>query len=100
MIRRPPRSTLFPYTTLFRSHDPLDLGVAELGLGLPFELGILHLHMQHRGQAFAYVVPREGEFLLLEDPVLFGPLVDRARQRRAETGEMREIGRASCRERV
>src|SRR6266540_6038915 len=24
MIRRPPRSTLFPYTTLFRSHDPLD----------------------------------------------------------------------------
>src|SRR3712207_7847364 len=25
MIRRPPRSTLFPYTTLFRSlHEPLD----------------------------------------------------------------------------
>src|SRR3712207_7969017 len=23
MIRRPPRSTLFPYTTLFRSVDPL-----------------------------------------------------------------------------
>src|SRR2546426_1352505 len=23
MIRRPPRSTLFPYTTLFRSHDPV-----------------------------------------------------------------------------
>src|SRR5689334_25247024 len=22
MIRRPPRSTLFPYTTLFRSHHP------------------------------------------------------------------------------
>src|SRR5690349_24137326 len=22
MIRRPPRSTLFPYTTLFRSHTP------------------------------------------------------------------------------
>src|SRR2546427_1712223 len=27
MIRRPPRSTLFPYTTLFRSAD--DLGVLE-----------------------------------------------------------------------
>src|SRR5256886_8332411 len=26
MIRRPPRSTLFPYTTLFRSHRPLDRG--------------------------------------------------------------------------
>src|SRR5256885_11519426 len=24
MIRRPPRSTLFPYTTLFRSHTPAD----------------------------------------------------------------------------
>src|SRR5688572_31807642 len=23
MIRRPPRSTLFPYTTLFRSHSPV-----------------------------------------------------------------------------
>src|SRR5256885_6584599 len=27
MIRRPPRSTLFPYTTLFRSHR-IDAGVA------------------------------------------------------------------------
>src|SRR3712207_7216187 len=25
MIRRPPRSTLFPYTTLFRSHDAVKL---------------------------------------------------------------------------
>src|SRR3712207_8765784 len=25
MIRRPPRSTLFPYTTLFRSHSHLQL---------------------------------------------------------------------------
>src|SRR5437588_3646262 len=27
MIRRPPRSTLFPYTTLFRSHVHFDLQV-------------------------------------------------------------------------
>src|SRR3989449_1046571 len=26
MIRRPPRSTLFPYTTLFRSHEAQDVG--------------------------------------------------------------------------
>src|SRR3712207_8668478 len=26
MIRRPPRSTLFPYTTLFRSHGQLEAG--------------------------------------------------------------------------
>src|SRR2546430_11571507 len=33
MIRRPPRSTLFPYTTLFRSdrdHDALEAGLREL----------------------------------------------------------------------
>src|SRR5260370_4843961 len=35
MIRRPPRSTLFPYTTLFRSphykmkHRPASLGIAD-----------------------------------------------------------------------
>src|SRR5262245_62846319 len=34
MVRRPPRSTLFPYTTLFRSdgHRPSDAG-AHLGRG-------------------------------------------------------------------
>ena len=32
MIRRPPRSTLFPYTTLFRSKvETLDLGSARQG---------------------------------------------------------------------
>src|SRR2546426_5967120 len=30
MIRRPPRSTLFPYTTLFRSWPRDDLGTAAL----------------------------------------------------------------------
>src|SRR3712207_7741015 len=29
MIRRPPRSTLFPYTTLFRSHRMLGVQVAH-----------------------------------------------------------------------
>src|SRR2546430_16266559 len=30
MIRRPPRSTLFPYTTLFRSHRPVAAGDGSL----------------------------------------------------------------------
>src|SRR3989442_15437467 len=30
MIRRPPRSTLFPYTTLFRSYHPAVLKLQEL----------------------------------------------------------------------
>src|SRR3712207_8461124 len=32
MIRRPPRSTLFPYTTLFRSRSLLDRGFQVRGL--------------------------------------------------------------------
>src|SRR3712207_8151804 len=31
MIRRPPRSTLFPYTTLFRSHESRALAVVADG---------------------------------------------------------------------
>src|SRR5688572_31267024 len=31
MIRRPPRSTLFPYTTLFRSADEIEARMLEAG---------------------------------------------------------------------
>src|SRR2546426_8367159 len=33
MIRRPPRSTLFPYTTLFRSQPDRDLGLVDAQAG-------------------------------------------------------------------
>src|SRR5256885_7342114 len=33
MIRRPPRSTLFPYTTLFRSQDVASVRLFNSGLG-------------------------------------------------------------------
>src|SRR3712207_8929175 len=36
MIRRPPRSTLFPYTTLFRSQEAID----RIGFG-PFQRRLL-----------------------------------------------------------
>src|SRR3712207_8674187 len=68
MIRRPPRSTLFPYTTLFRSelrpagvvvevprHEG-DVDVARLADGL----AVVHA-LQHGEQArVALHVPREG----------------------------------------
>src|SRR5437763_3661602 len=45
MIRRPPRSTLFPYTTLFRSQSRLRLGDIDLlkariaaGAELPWQI--------------------------------------------------------------
>src|SRR2546427_4101962 len=34
MIRRPPRSTLFPYTTLFRSHGVTSAVMGNCGVGI------------------------------------------------------------------
>src|SRR2546422_7312515 len=55
MIRRPPRSTLFPYTTLFRSEEggadrpaALLLGEREVGFGQGRRL---NLALQHRGRS-------------------------------------------------
>src|SRR3989449_6661278 len=46
MIRRPPRSTLFPYTTLFRSRD-LESAVDEdrFREDLFFRVNVIHLEM-------------------------------------------------------
>src|SRR3712207_7206657 len=46
MIRRPPRSTLFPYTTLFRSQPAV---VAPLGLGHLLQVGLVRLLALPRG---------------------------------------------------
>src|SRR2546425_4929037 len=79
MIRRPPRSTLFPYTTLFRSVDPADNESKDKNVNHPADqLAANHLHVrapaarrngQHRSeehtselQSLAYLVCR----LLLE----------------------------------
>src|SRR5947208_10514404 len=44
MIRRPPRSTLFPYTTLFRSASSRpNLIVSWLGLGLDYRVQPEHI---------------------------------------------------------
>src|SRR3712207_7805514 len=50
MIRRPPRSTLFPYTTLFRSHGlAIALGPARVGA---------HEHVALLGQIAQHDVAR------------------------------------------
>src|SRR2546430_6922696 len=43
MIRRPPRSTLFPYTTLFRSHSNQTLVDEPFGLALPFKIALVEV---------------------------------------------------------
>src|SRR2546429_6640977 len=49
MIRRPPRSTLFPYTTLFRSSSGLRGLCRSLRSDLLL-LGLLHRHRQLRSE--------------------------------------------------
>src|SRR3989441_6134642 len=80
MIRRPPRSTLFPYTTLFRSahivfgigrHEPLEVHgrLSRHGHGLHDEAALAAVDAEQRSeehtselQSLAYLVCR----LLLE----------------------------------
>src|SRR3712207_8859812 len=45
MIRRPPRSTLFPYTTLFRSGDEGQIVIA--GNVSDFPHGLVAVHLGH-----------------------------------------------------
>src|SRR3712207_6981071 len=71
MIRRPPRSTLFPYTTLFRSRDPF-LQVGALFLVLMFNLPGLLLYLIGRPretltEAYARTLEEEALLQELED---------------------------------
>src|SRR5260221_9038913 len=55
MIRRPPRSTLFPYTTLFRSTVPnvkeqVRVRLAVVVRNTAFQLGVAERHVQHRSE--------------------------------------------------
>src|SRR2546427_13045807 len=58
MIRRPPRSTLFPYTTLFRSHS----GPAHL-CQRKAELAIIIQYLRCRGCHRRLYRPRNGQFV-------------------------------------
>src|SRR5258708_13256537 len=69
MIRRPPRSTLFPYTTLFRSHGASDLRQlggrrrehlvhVELTRRKPLREGIARQRFQHMAVRCDAVAPK------------------------------------------
>src|SRR5256885_15055538 len=62
MIRRPPRSTLFPYTTLFRS----DGGCGSAGVGL----AALVQRRQHGGASLVH-----GELVAQQFGLQFGQVV-------------------------
>src|SRR3712207_7306847 len=54
MIRRPPRSTLFPYTTLFRSGDELHAQGSELQEPMAVRVGGEIVPPDARGLATAF----------------------------------------------
>src|SRR2546422_10751939 len=99
MIRRPPRSTLFPYTTLFRSRQTCLRLYPRDGVGEHTD-GVLKptLRLVDHRLVVDHFQAARGALLGVQD-VLLG-LVEMVQLpidlRQSEV----EIGRASCRERV
>src|SRR5947209_17293518 len=58
MIRRPPRSTLFPYTTLFRSHRPV-AAPRPPNPPVPAEAALRLVGILHKGGALQAVRSEE-----------------------------------------
>src|SRR5258705_6188212 len=83
MIRRPPRSTLFPYTTLFRSVGDRKAGPAE-GKGRGFQ-GPPGPPGKGNGRP-------QGKFLGHE-----GPLAGRKRRSEEHTSELQSLRHLVCR---
>src|SRR2546425_13258915 len=103
MIRRPPRSTLFPYTTLFRSGESSERHerMGPLRVGGAGVIG-LYLHIPYCTVRCSYcdfyLVPGRGR-----DPSVYVEALGneaRAAGREFPGRAADKIGRASCRERV
>src|SRR3712207_9198754 len=93
MIRRPPRSTLFPYTTLFRSRDPIRdymSGGFQIYLG-GFQVALGAIDILRR-QLAVELGPHGVRVVTLQS----GGVPETTREDWREA----KIGRASCRERV
>src|SRR5256885_15776108 len=105
MIRRPPRSTLFPYTTLFRS---VLLLVGTVGAVLAVQSGTAaHGPVERVPGARAAVMEHEewGQrtrniFLIVAALELVALVPRVSRWRKGMLTASGEIGRASCRGRV
>src|SRR3712207_9104310 len=90
MIRRPPRSTLFPYTTLFRSRREHVLEVALQSVIAAFERVQIDAEREQRGHV-------DGEVRELALHVDRGALGRKAREARAEPFGERMEDRKSTR---
>src|SRR3712207_9546877 len=98
MIRRPPRSTLFPYTTLFRSQQVVRVPVLVEPEALPEP----HQEVLERGVAHGPVLALPVERLRQAPPGVNpgeGPHAAGGARVGGVLPAPEQIGRASCRER-
>src|SRR5690554_7010031 len=73
MSRQPPRSTLFPYTTLFRSHTVVRQGLAD---DMPEAYAILN--------AFEWTPEQMGEVMLMNQEEGSDPYENRSEEHTSE----------------
>src|SRR5256885_5073114 len=97
MIRRPPRSTLFPYTTLFRSYQAMDVQAAFLGVAPPdvidvhqlltdadtlqwgsLEAKVIHTPGHSPGSVSLYLPHESGKITLAAPQLFAGDKIGRA----------------------
>src|SRR3712207_3356819 len=94
MIRRPPRSTLFPYTTLFRSLYNLAVAVDDLDMGITHVVrGADHLSNTPRQAMILRALGAEPP-VYAHVPLLHGPDGSKLSKRHgaASVQELREAG--------
>src|SRR2546430_17596851 len=100
MIRRPPRSTLFPYTTLFRSWKDLTDNVNQLAANLTGQVRAIAevtTAVTEGDLTRSIRVEASGEVALLSRKI--NEMIRNLKETTQKNMEQ-EIGRASCRERV
>src|SRR5688572_32552148 len=91
MIRRPPRSTLFPYTTLFRSTENTK---GMIGYEL---LSKMQAHAIFVNTARAVVVQREALLKVLEAGQIRGAILDVFDRSEEHTSELQSQSNLVCR---
>src|SRR5437016_12664019 len=101
MIRRPPRSTLFPYTTLFRSRCIVGNDWIDASLGLAFSLplfeqyrknGLLQAELHHvpgvrgRCKGYLHLVERSEERRVGKSVDLGGRRIIKKKKKKRKNG--------------
>src|SRR2546430_17431125 len=101
MIRRPPRSTLFPYTTLFRSQNLTDFLLKfTLAFGAVFELPLALTILARIGVVSAKMLAKNRKYAILGAFIAGAVLTPTPDAFNQTLMAGPQIGRASCRERV